>query len=881
MTINSETRQAGPYIGTGIVSQFPFAFKVFTAADLLVVFADPDGVESVLIPAADYAVALNGDQDSNPGGVVTLLAGPLSTGARITLTSKVAAIQPIAPPSTGDLDPAVITTALDRLTIIAQQTLGGVARSIKGPISDSPGATFTLPSAANRASQVLGFDARGSVALYGAGSSVTTAENVTYLPGGVGAVARTVRDKLREVVSVGDFGAVGDGVTDDTAAFQAALDAAIEVQVPTGSYKITASLILRAGHRIAGNGLLVNGATGPLEFFKATGTVAGGSSLTDPPILTRMANIGITGLQFDSTGRSESFAIVASGVQDLVVTGVRAKECRLLSVQLPNLPNQGPALYVVPVTDVTGVFAVGDTVKPRGSGSAATVHGFGAGLLCVTFPVSEIDLPATWLAGATIEGQDGATATAITTDTLSCDPVRGAGVTSESQLNNSVQVSRCSVSFAGYDASGIFMSYIVNFVVSDCIFKRTNIVFWGGDANFGRGGDIRNPRRCSNGVISGNVVTGGNGSIWGANGQNITVTANHVQDDADVGIDFEGCFDCVASANTCINSANANLSVFFAAKNVIFTGNTVVGTTPGRNCLFYNKNSSQSENEIIITITGNIFEWRGEGLGIIHNEPGARAFIFSNNTLTNTKVDLNRINAGDLTIANNALFYLSAQAEPFVAIQAGSNHGRRAAITNNKISSPAQPSGSIGIAVEQADFNSSVTTKISNNDIGGFPVSIQTQRQSSNPGITCYYLLSDNNISGTIENTATERSYQIWSNNRNLYGQPTPGDIPASGLHYVGSTLQYATISAGGYLGAVCVVSGMSVSGGWAASTAYAVGARVSNDTNVYEVTAAGTSASSGGPTGTGGAISDGTVTWQYLSPLAVWRSHSAIASAS
>jgi hypothetical protein len=871
MTINSETRQAGPYIGTGIVSQFPFAFKVFTAADLLVVFADADGVESVLIPAADYAVALNGDQDSNPGGVVTLLAGPLSTGARITLTSKVAALQPIAPPSAGDLDPAVITTALDRLTIIAQQTLGGVARSIKGPISDSPGATFTLPSAANRASQVLGFDALGSVALYGAGSSVTTAENVTYLPGGVGAVARTVRDKLREVVSVGDFGAVGDGVTDDTAAFQAALDAAIEVQVPTGSYKITASLILRAGQRVVGNGVLVNGSGAALEFFKATGAVAGGVTLSDPPILTRLANVGITGLQFDSVGYPESFAIVASGVQDLVVTGVQARECRLLSVQLPIAIDRFAPLDIVPVSGATGVFAVGETVTAS-SGGTATVHGFGAGLLCITATTG------TWSSGATITGLT-TTTEAIATDTPSRDPVRGVGITSESQLNKSVQVSQCSVSFAENDLSGLFISYISNFIVSDCILDRTNIVFWGGDGDFERGGDIRNPRRCSNGVISGNVVTGGNGSIWGSMGQNITVTANHVQDDADVGIDFEGCFDCVASANTSINSAHANLSVFFAAKNVIFTRNTVVGTTPGRNCLFSNSNVTQLENEIIITLTGNSFEWRGEGLGIVRNSPGARALIFSNNTLTDTIVDFNRTNAGDLTVADNALFYLNAQAEPFVAIQAGSNHGRRAAITNNKISSPAQPSGSIGIAVEQADFNSSVTTKISNNDIGGFPVSIQTQRESSNPGIASFYLLSDNNISGTIENTATERSYQIWSNNRNLYGQPTPGDIPASGLHYVGSTLQYATISAGGYLGAVCVVSGMSVSGDWAASTAYAVGVRVSNGTNVYEVTTAGTSASSGGPTGTGGAISDGTVTWQYLSPLAVWRSHSAIAS--
>lgn len=51
---------------------------------------------------------------------------------------------------------------------------------------------------------------------------------------------------------------------------------------------------------------------------------------------------------------------------------------------------------------------------------------------------------------------------------------------------------------------------------------------------------------------------------------------------------------------------------------------------------------------------------------------------------------------------------------------------------------------------------------------------------------------------------------------------------------------------------------------GWAASTAYTVGQFRTNGANIYRVTTAGTSAGSGGPTGTGASIADGTAVWEW-----------------
>jgi hypothetical protein len=100
-----------------------------------------------------------------------------------------------------------------------------------------------------------------------------SSDNQYFLQAGSGAVQRTVQSKLRDVVSVKDFGAVGDGVTDDTAAIQAAIDSVagpVCVLLPAGTYKTTSTIFLRRnGVRLVGQGPAVT----KVQFVNASGGI--------------------------------------------------------------------------------------------------------------------------------------------------------------------------------------------------------------------------------------------------------------------------------------------------------------------------------------------------------------------------------------------------------------------------------------------------------------------------------------------------------------------------------------------------------------------------------------------------------------------------------
>ena len=230
MTI-STTESRISYNGNGVATVFSFPYRFLANGDLVVLAVSSTGVETTKALTTDYTLTGAGD---DAGGSVTMLVAPAS-GTRLIIYRDTGITQETDYIS-GDPFPAEThERALDRLTMIAQEIGSDADRSIKVPVGDSSSLTTVLPAAANRLDKFIVFDsvtgetelstvtqtqvASAVAAAYAAGS---TADAVTFLQAGTGAVSQSVQAVLRWFKFIGNFGTLGAG--NDAAIFQAALD---------------------------------------------------------------------------------------------------------------------------------------------------------------------------------------------------------------------------------------------------------------------------------------------------------------------------------------------------------------------------------------------------------------------------------------------------------------------------------------------------------------------------------------------------------------------------------------------------------------------------------------------------------------------------------
>ena len=227
------------YLADGVTTVYTYPFPIFASEDLAVYL---DGAKQ----SSGYDISGAGQTN---GGSVTFDAAP-AEGMRISLIRELPLERLTDYLEGGDFSASSINTELDFLTAALQQ----VNRQAEGTLkySDHEAGTLAiLPERAVRANKALGFNGDGEpVALSLEGAMAAP----DYTATGTGAVTRTSHDKFSDVVSVKDFGAVGDGLTDDTLSIQRALAASYCVFVPEGTYLMTGTIELTSQRSLIGMG---------------------------------------------------------------------------------------------------------------------------------------------------------------------------------------------------------------------------------------------------------------------------------------------------------------------------------------------------------------------------------------------------------------------------------------------------------------------------------------------------------------------------------------------------------------------------------------------------------------------------------------------------
>ncbi len=210
MTVSSTTARVS-FSGNGSTTAFAVPFYFLANSQLLVVLRSSAGVETTQVLGTNYTVTGAGVLT---GGTVTMTVAPASS-TTLVISRNVPLTQETDLQPNDRLPAETLEQAIDKLTMIAQQLDVDFDRALKYPTTDSTSITTVIPSSVDRAGKFLKFDSDGEP------------------------IAQSLPTPF---VSVKDFGAVGDGQTNDAAAIQTAINttaaAGQTLYFPAGTYRI-------------------------------------------------------------------------------------------------------------------------------------------------------------------------------------------------------------------------------------------------------------------------------------------------------------------------------------------------------------------------------------------------------------------------------------------------------------------------------------------------------------------------------------------------------------------------------------------------------------------------------------------------------------------
>lgn len=730
---------------------------------------------------------------------------------------------------------------LSRRTLLATLGITGAALASGGIIN-----------AMNRGASVTG-------SVYGNPHTVG-ADDVSYQYAG-NTTERTVGEKLRESMSVLDFGVIGDGVANDAPAIQQAIDHAAGtgggvIFFPTGSYRLALQVQLPSNITLQAEPgtvkIIINGTNLKVPFF------TGSHCRTDHSLFA--TNIHLYGLDFINE------ANLGPGIQYVTYCAWYSINVRNVSMRRCTSHNMG-LQYMTHAARQWGTYnqALANNNDPNIDPAVSAGMSPNGGDLNENFLFSE---NRTYV-------QDGVLVQMFRYEFCEKGLIQG---------NDSV---------------------------------RGAISGWGGAAGRNQGGNLQHYRRCRHVNRIHNRLFEPN-ALYIINGYMCNDTGNYVERGIDLGIDYEGCFYCTAEHNIVKNTGNGSLAIFYASVGNKFIGNTCIedGSAKNINDVFQlgTKWDPSSGNYLVVNkgtgftnivntdecvFIGNEFVWLGEeGAGIIDIGDFSH-YTFRDNKLTNVVIDMNFNNSGNSLLSHNE-FHVTRDLKKSI-VDIGDLSGAVSQWTtieyNDFYIKAQQSSGTSAINVFN-DAGQPVKTYVIGNriyDSNNYIESDLSVEGASASATGIHIFVIRDNLLKNVRNKSAKLARVLLqlSNNYSLQGKPFPiGDgTPileqlGDGVQIVaGTKFPYTNLEGKTREGLLALNDGFLIADvrGRQASTSYQQGdvawASVQSIDKVYFCTTAGTSSSGNFAGNEGTSIPDGTVVWRYLGRRQVLSEYGSIGS--
>lgn len=275
MTV-ATTAAAISYAGNGSTTAFATGFVFFTTSDLTVQEIDADGEATLKALGTDYTVV----GGAGASGTVTMAAAPAS-GVTLYIARSTPRTQDTSLTTAGAFPAKSVEQRLDRLTLLVQEIARQAGQALAVPGYES--APATLQPALSRANRFAKFDSTGAL-----------------VPADLTTRAAVITAGWVDVL---DYGAVGDGTTDDAPAFLAAIATGKPVYAPGNrTYSLQSSLTgWGQGQRLSGDGhTTILKPAGSFDVFVFTNTSTYGGN-------------GVSDLYIDASGMASGYVFNLSG----------------------------------------------------------------------------------------------------------------------------------------------------------------------------------------------------------------------------------------------------------------------------------------------------------------------------------------------------------------------------------------------------------------------------------------------------------------------------------------------------------------------------------------------------------------------------------------